>query len=116
MAWTIDGEQRLKPVGWLSSLSWQAGSASGPFLVGTIIQALIGINNPDYVATNWQGTLLVVAMVAVIFVANVWGAQAMPMIQNFMLLGHIFGFLTIVITLWILSPRATASLAIIWAR
>src|ERR1700735_2260033 len=61
--------------GWMSTLSWQAGTASGSFLTGTIIQALITVNNPDYSPENWQGTLLVFAMVLVLFVANIWGAK-----------------------------------------
>jgi MFS family permease len=55
----------------MSTLSWQAGTASGPFLVGTLMQALIEINYPDYEATNWQGTLFVSAVTAIVFILNV---------------------------------------------
>src|SRR5687767_5485114 len=51
--------------GWMSTISWQAGTASGPFLVGTMIQAQIQINYPDYGPTNWQGTLFVFAITIV---------------------------------------------------
>lgn len=92
----------------MSTLSWQAGQASGPFLVGTIIQGLLTVNDPNYNPTNWQGTLFVWAIVLLVFILNVWGADAMPMINNILFLVHIFGFLAIVITLWTLSPRNTA--------
>jgi choline transport protein len=98
----------LTSAGWMSTLSWQAGTAAGPFLVGTIIQALITVNNENYVPKNWQGTLLVWAATVPIFIINVWGSRAMPLIQNVMLGVHIFGFLAVVLTLWILAPRNTA--------
>jgi len=50
-------------VGWMSTLSWQAGNAADCFLTGTIAQALIFVNNPDYEPQRWQGTLFVFAMV-----------------------------------------------------
>jgi hypothetical protein len=96
--------------GWMSTLSWQAGTASGSFLTGTIIQALITVNNPDYSPTNWQGTLLVFAMVLVLFVANIWGAKNLPLAQNLLLVVHIFGFFAVIIVLWVLAPRNTAEI------
>ena len=96
--------------GWMSALSWQAGNASGSFLTGTIIQALITVNNPNYVPTNWQGTLLVFAMVVVLFVSNIWGAKAIPAAQNFLLLLHVGGFLAIIIILWAYAPKTPAKI------
>jgi choline transport protein len=92
----------------MSTLSWQAGTASGPFLVGTLIQALIYVNNPNYVWQNWHGTLLVIAITCVVFAFNVWGAKAMPMTQNLMLVVHVFGFLSIIIVFWVLAPHNSA--------
>lgn len=94
--------------GWMSTLSWQAGTASGSFLTGTIIQGLITVNNPNYSPTNWQGTLFVFAMVIVLFIANVWGAKSLPTLQNILLIIHVFGFFTVIIILWVMSPRHTA--------
>ena len=92
----------------MSTLSWQAGTASGSFLTGTIIQGLIYVNNPSYSGTAWQGTLLVFAMVLFIYVCNIWGAKGLPMIQNLLLLVHIFGFLVVIIVLWVLAPHRTS--------
>ena len=94
--------------GWMSTLSWQAGTASGPFLVGTLIQALVQANYPDYSPKNWQGTLFVFAVTILVFIFNVWGSRAMPFIQNMMLLVHCGGFLAIMIIFWVLSPHNTA--------
>ena len=95
-------------VGWMSTLSWQAGTASGPFLVGTLIQGSAIVMYPDYAPTNWQGTLMVIAVTLIVWVLNIWGARGMPVFQNVMLVVHVCGFLTIIIVFWVLSPRATA--------
>ncbi|QSS54035.1 GABA permease [Histoplasma capsulatum var. duboisii H88] len=94
--------------GWLSVLAWQAGAASGSFLTGNIIEGLITVNKPDYVSTPWRGTLLVFAMVALIFFFNIWVAQGLPMIQNMLLVVHIFGFLAVVVVLWVMAPHQSA--------
>jgi choline transport protein len=95
--------------GWLSTLSWQAGTASGPFLTGTIIQSLVSVANPNYVGTNWQGTLMVIGITIIIYLLTVWGAEAMPMIQNLMLIIHCLGFVVVVAVLLVLAPRNPAS-------
>lgn len=95
-------------VGWMSTLSWQAGTASGPFLVGTLIQASAIVMYPDYAPTNWQGTLMVIAVTILVWALNVFCVRSMPMFQNVMLLIHVFGFLTIIIVFWVLSPRNSA--------
>lgn len=92
----------------MSTLSWQAGQASGPFLVGTIIQALLTVNDLSYEPRNWQGTLFVFAVVLLIFLLNVWGANAMPSINNLLFFVHVSGFLAITVTLWVRSPHNTA--------
>jgi choline transport protein len=95
-------------VGWMSTLSWQAGTASGPFLVGTLIQSSAIVMYPDYSPTNWQGTLMVIAVTILVWALNIWVTKSMPMFQNVMLLVHVLGFLTIIIVFWVLSPRASA--------
>lgn len=95
-------------IGWMSTLSWQAGTASGPFLVGTLIQSSAVVMYPDYSPTNWQGTLMVIAVTILVWVLNIWGARIMPIFQNVMLVVHVFGFLAIIIVFWVLSPRASA--------
>jgi choline transport protein len=94
--------------GWMSTLSWQAGTASGPFLVGTLIQSSATIMYPDYAATNWQGTLMVIAVTILVWALNVYGSKAMPLFQNVMLMVHVFGFLAIIIVFWTLNPRNSA--------
>jgi amino acid transporter len=92
----------------MSTLSWQAGNASGSFLTGTIIQALITLNHDSYEAKPYQGTLLVFAMVAILYIVNIWGAQIWPKIQNGLMILHILGFLVVIIVLWACAPHQSA--------
>jgi amino acid transporter len=95
--------------GWMSTLSWQAGNASGSFLTGTIIQALLVVNYPDYSPENWQGTLFVFAMVLILYIVNIWGAQLWPKIQNALMVMHVVAFLVVIIVLWVMAPHQDAS-------
>jgi len=92
----------------MSTLSWQAGNASGSFLTGTIIQALLTVNYPTYDPKNWQGTLFVFAMVAIVYAVNIWGAQIWPKMQNGLMVLHIFVFLIVIIALWVCTPHQAA--------
>jgi amino acid transporter len=92
----------------MSALSWQAGNASGSYLTGSLIQALITINNPDYNPTNWQGTLLMFSMVLVLFLANVFGAKKLPVGQNFLVVMHCSLLVVFVAMYAALAPHVSA--------
>lgn len=94
--------------GWMSVLAWQAGAASGSFLTGTIIQGLISVRNPDYEPQNWQGTLFVFAMVLVIYIANVYASDLMPILSNLLMILHVLSWAVVLIVLWALAPHQSA--------
>ncbi|KAK3317953.1 amino acid permease [Apodospora peruviana] len=91
--------------GWISVLGWQVGLASLTFLVGTMIQGLIILTNPNYIPENWHGTLLVIAIVAFCIIFNTFLAKRLPMVEGGILIFHIFGFFGVLVTLWALGPR-----------
>lgn len=90
-------------------MSWQGGVASGAFLIGTATQGLISINRPSYEAQGWQGTLFVIAVALIVFNLNIWCARALPLLQNVLLVLHVFGFAAIVIILWVVARVQPAS-------
>jgi amino acid transporter len=93
----------------MSTLSWQAGNASGSFLTGTIIQALVTVNYPDtYEPKPFHGTLLVFACVALIFSVNVYASHIWPYLQNGLMALHVLGFLVTIIVLWVCAPHQSA--------
>lgn len=89
----------------MSVLAWQAGAASGSFLTGTIIQGLISIRDPTYKPQNWQGTLFVFAMIAVIYFFNVYASNWMPRIQNVLLALHLMTWVVVVVVLFCVAPH-----------
>ncbi|KAJ7681611.1 amino acid/polyamine transporter I [Mycena rosella] len=95
--------------GWMSALSWQAGNASGSYLTGSLIQALITINNPAYDPTNWHGMLLMFSMVLVLFLANVFGAKKLPVGQNFLVVMHCALLVVFVAMYAALAPHVSAA-------
>nr|POE93460.1 putative amino-acid permease c15c4.04c [Quercus suber] len=94
--------------GWMSTLGWLAAVASGYFVVTTQIQAMIEVTRPDYTFTNWQYTLLIIAFVAVTIAFNTWGADALPTLEVASLIGHVAGFVVVVICLLVLCPKNSA--------
>lgn len=95
--------------GWMSTLSWQAGNASGAFIAGTVIQAILTVNYPDYNPTNWQGTLFVFTTVLLVWVVNTYLIGVVPMLQNALTWIHVLAFLAIIIVLWTKAPLNSAS-------
>ncbi|KAI4191057.1 MAG: hypothetical protein L6R41_000372 [Letrouitia leprolyta] len=92
---------------------WQAGLLSVGFIVGTIIQGLIVLNNPSYVFERWHGTFLVWAITAFCVIFNTVLAKRLPAVEGIVLTIHVMGLFAVIVPLWILAPRATANEALL---
>ncbi|KAK0288396.1 hypothetical protein LTS00_009607 [Friedmanniomyces endolithicus] len=93
--------------GWTSTIAWQAGNAQGLFLVGSLIQTMILINDDSYGFPSWQGTLLAFMAVLIAYTGVVYGARVLPYWQNAVFVVHILAYLGYIIPVWVSSPRAT---------
>ncbi|KAG8625455.1 hypothetical protein KVT40_007206 [Elsinoe batatas] len=91
--------------GWITTLCWQAAVASSPYTVGGLIQAIIGVLNPDYGFDRWHGFLLAVACTCFTSTINIYGANLLPAMQNIVFTLHVFAFIAIVAVMWILGPH-----------
>lgn len=78
------------------------------FLLGTQIQGLISITHASYEPQPYQGYLLVILMVSLGLLINTWGAKQLPLVEGIILIFHVFGFATVLIVLWVLSPTNSA--------
>ncbi|CAN8104703.1 unnamed protein product [Discula destructiva] len=96
-------------VGWQSVLSWQAGNAADCFIAGTLVQAILAVNDASYEPQKWQGTLFVFAMALLVFVCNLWAHDLWPHLQNGLMLVHILAFFAVVTALWALAPHRSAA-------
>jgi choline transport protein len=95
-------------MGWMCVLGWQGSCATLAYLCGTQIQSLITLNNPEYVAKAWHGSLLTIAVAAYGVVFNTWLAKKLPLVEGIVLIIHVLGFFAILVPLWVLSPRLDA--------
>ncbi|KAI4220842.1 MAG: hypothetical protein LQ349_007988 [Xanthoria aureola] len=100
-------------VGWICMTGWQAGLLSVGFLVGTIIQGLIVLNDATYTFERWHGTLLVWAVTSFCVIFNTYLAKRLPAIEGVVLTIHVMGLFAIIVPLWVLSPRATSKDALL---
>lgn len=95
--------------GWMSTLGWLASTASSVFVCTTLIQSLIEITKDTFVFPNWQYTLIMLAFLVITILFNTWGATSLPMIETVSLFGHLLGFLAIIIPVWVMCPKNSAS-------
>ncbi|KAL8660852.1 MAG: hypothetical protein Q9202_006135 [Teloschistes flavicans] len=83
--------------------------AGNGYVCGTQIEALIQLNDPNYVPQRWEGTLLFWATILVAVLINTVLGQLLPPIETAMLIIHVLGFFAILIPLVYMAPqKATA--------
>jgi choline transport protein len=95
-------------IGWLCATGWQVFLASVAFIVGTIIQGLIILNNENYEARLWHGTLLAIAVIAFAIIFNTSLSTKLPLVEGIVLIIHMTGLFAVIIPLLVLAPRGNA--------
>lgn len=93
---------------WTSTVAWQAGNASGLFLAGTLIQAIISINIPDYSSPNWHASMFALAVIIVASLINVYGSEILPHIQTPVFIASMVIYIAIFASIWARGPKATS--------
>lgn len=93
---------------WTSTLAWQAGNATGLFLVGTIVQTIILVNIPDYAFPNWHGTILAIATIVICVIANIYGGKIIPYWQNAAFAVSIVVYIAFLSVVWVNGPTASS--------
>lgn len=92
-------------VGWSSMMSWQAGAASGPYLVGTLLRSIFTSQDQDHRSDSGHWEMVLIAATALgVYWCNCYGGSKLPFLQNLMLILHILGFLIVGIQ-WYLTIR-----------
>lgn len=93
-------------VGWLTAMGWQVYLAGICFMVGSVIQGLIVLNNLEtYTYYPWHGSILTIAVIIFISAFNTLLATRLPMVEGTLLILHMAGLFAIIIPLWVLAPR-----------
>ncbi|MCJ1419764.1 hypothetical protein MMC32_006120 [Xylographa parallela] len=95
--------------GWMSTLGWLASMASSVFVCATLVEVCADVLNSEFGFTNWQYTLLMLGFIALTIGFNTVGSRTLPMLQTISLFGHFAGFVVVLIILWVMCPRNSAS-------
>lgn len=64
------------------------------------------LNYPSYEPTRWQGTLLMWAVISIMFATNLWGIRLLPIIELLGGICHIAFFIMILVALVVLAPQS----------
>jgi choline transport protein len=70
---------------------------------------MITIYHPSYQQQNWQQSLVMIAVAVLATLMNTYGAKKLPILEGIVLVVQVVGFFSIIIPLWVLSPKAPAS-------
>lgn len=74
----------------------------------TNLQSLLVMHDPGYVSERWHGTMLTFAVSAISIFVNVVFARDLPLIEGLVVIIHVFSWIGIVVTLWVVSPMGDA--------
>lgn len=91
--------------GWMSTLSWQAGTAGGAFILGTLIQGVVVAYRPSYVPQRWQGTLIAIAISLIEGSINIFALKWLPKMQEIIAFPHAIGWIAVIGVLAALAPH-----------
>jgi choline transport protein len=93
-------------LGWICTISWQAGLAANCFFSAITIQTLFILNLPDYNFKRWHATLLLYGILSIAISFNTLLARKLPLAAGLLVFFHLLG-VVIVIPVWILAPLRT---------
>ena len=94
--------------GWIATLGWVANTAAGAFFAATMIQGVVAQTDPSYPYHRWHGSLLIFAVMLVVFLVNSIGTRLLSMVEGFVLILHLSGFLAILVPLLYFSEKGTS--------
>ena len=79
------------------------------YLSAIEIQAVAVMNNPDYIPERWHSTLLMWALMLLMYIVNVRAFGLLPMLEMVGLVFHVAFFVCIAVPFLVLAKKNTAS-------
>lgn len=93
--------------GWLSTLSWVAGTTSCLYIIGYVIPALASLSYPGYTPHDYQGFLIIVLLIVLGALVNCIFARQLPKIEGSAAVFTLIAFIVFLAVLWALGEKAT---------
>lgn len=81
--------------GWLACIAWQAISATDCYIVADMLQALITVQNPEYIPTRWAATLLTIATAIALSAFNTFAVRHLTVSEGVFTTCHVFAFVPV---------------------
>lgn len=94
--------------GWITVFTWIATVAQPAFIVGTVLQGLIALNDDAYVPQRWHGTFLAWGLLAIPLFCNIFARKALSPLEVVGGVTHISFFIVWIVVLVTMAPRSTA--------
>lgn len=94
--------------GWIATLGWVANTAAGAFFAATMIQGVMVQNDPSYGYQRWHGTLLMFAVMLVVFLVNSIGTKLLSLVEGFVLVLHLSAFLAVLVPMLYFSRHGSS--------
>lgn len=89
-------------------MGWIMSATTVAYWTGTMVAEVIALNNPHYQIQGWHGTLLMWATLLFCTSLNTIFGAALPIIEIFIFVLHILGFIATFIPLIYLAPKTSA--------
>ncbi|KAK6828334.1 hypothetical protein PG990_009946 [Apiospora arundinis] len=90
---------------WLTTLAWQAISCMVGYLIATLLQGIIALARPTYVALDWHTVLLIWAFGLLAAALNCTNSRLLASLEGLILILHLAGFFGVLIPMVYLSPH-----------
>ncbi|KAI0517029.1 putative GABA transporter [Xylaria bambusicola] len=94
---------------WLTTLAWQAAALTSNYTTATILQGIIVLTTPSYVARQWHTILIIYAVTFFTVAINFTTSRTLAKIEGLILILHLAGFFGILVPLVYFAPHNTAS-------
>ncbi|KXT12097.1 hypothetical protein AC579_1873 [Pseudocercospora musae] len=95
--------------GTLCSIGWQARFAATCYWSARIILALCWLTRANFEYKQWQQNLLTIAVAFCVSSFNAFAAGHLSLAEGFFAICHIYAFIPIVISLWTMARKRSAS-------
>ncbi len=94
---------------WLTTLAWQSLAVSVGYAVATLLQGIIILGNPTYVAVPWHTVLITWATCLFAVAMNSFTTRMLAKVEGLILILHLAGFFGVLIPMVCFASHNTPS-------
>lgn len=89
----------------MTVFSWSALVCIAPYFLGTQIQGMVVLANPEYELVRWRGTLLMWAVAIIPILVNIFARRVLAGIEIAVGIMHVVFLPVTIIVLVVLAPK-----------